>query len=438
VGRLYLRIWFAVVVTGVTGLVLGIIATRMLFDVPGQMARAMLDFVSMDQVVAEGDAQSVGKRLNDLEQRHGVAIRALDPSGALIATATQTNGEPSSATDYIAELKLDSGRRLQLIAPPPLAPKAGSMVLSIFLIALGVAAATYPIVRRITRRLERLKTSVELLGAGKFDVRVEVQGNDEVAALAKSFNESAQRITKLVESNRSLLANASHELRSPLARVRMATELLAQKAGAADGAEANEIRLSIRELDALIDEILTGSSLERIGFAEAPSPIDLRMLVHEECLRVEAHLVADPVTVFVHPVLYRRMARNLLENAAKYGMGNPIAVNLRVTNGRVELSVLDQGIGVPPAEAERIFDPFYRRKGASEVSGGVGLGLALAREIARKHGGDIDCRPNQPRGSIFRAWLPYVQPSSRAAQADITKSPSQAEQPLQTATAARQ
>jgi two-component system, OmpR family, sensor kinase len=409
VGRLYLRIWFAVVVTGVTGLVLGIVATRILFDVPGQMARTLLEFVSIDQTIAGGDAQATGKRLDEIEQRYGLAIRALDSSGALIATATQANGEAASSTDFIAELKLDSGRRLQLIVPPPLAPKFESMVLSIVLLVLGVAAATYPIVRRITRRLERLKTSVELLGAGKFDVRVEVQGDDEVAALAKSFNESAQRIAKLVESNRSLLANASHELRSPLARVRMATELLAQKAGTADGPEANEIRLSIRELDALIDEILTGSSLERIGFVEAPVPVNLQMLIHEECLRVEAQLSADSITALIHPVLYRRMARNLLENAAKYGMGSPIAVHLRLVNSRVELSVLDQGIGVPPAEAERIFDPFYRRKGASEVSGGVGLGLALAREIARKHGGDVDCRPNQPRGSIFRAWVPCTQ-----------------------------
>lgn len=404
-GRLYLRIWFAVVATGIIGLAIGIAATRILLDPPGQFSRMLLGIIGSERVIADGAAQDVELRLAQIEKAEGLLIRVLEPSGATIASSGKVNADQLH-TEFIQEIVLSSGRRLQLIKPPAAVPGLDSIILSLSLVALGVALATYPLVRRITRRLERLKTSVELLGAGKFDVQVEVQGNDEVATLAKSFNESARRVAQLVESNRSLLANASHELRSPLARVRMATELLAQKSAASDGPEVNEIRLSIRELDALIDEILTGSSLERVGFVEAPVATELAALVQQECARVGAQLHANPVILNVHPVLYRRMVRNLLENAVKYGLGRPVDVRLQTNNDHAELTVHDEGIGVPASETERIFEPFYRRQGASEVSGGVGLGLALAREIARKHGGDIDCRPNQPRGSIFRVWLP--------------------------------
>ncbi|MFM2398090.1 MAG: hypothetical protein RL341_247 [Pseudomonadota bacterium] len=412
-GRLYLRIWFAVVATGIAGLVIGIAATRILLDPPGQFSRMLLGTIATEQVIAQGSAQDVERRLAQIAQTQGLELSVLGASGEVIASSGKLKaGVPSSGFEQ--EFVLTTGRRLQLIKPPDAVPGLESIVLSLSMIALGVALATYPIVRRITRRLERLKTSVELLGAGKFDVQVEVQGNDEVATLAKSFNESARRIAQLIDSNRSLLANASHELRSPLARVRMATELLAQKSAAADGSEVNEIRLSIRELDALIDEILTGSSLERVGFVEAPVATELAALVQQECARVGAQLHATPVILNIHPVLYRRMVRNLLENAIKYGLGQPVNVHLQANNERVELNVHDEGIGVPASETEHIFEPFYRRQGASEVSGGVGLGLSLAREIARKHGGDIDCRPNHPHGSIFRAWLPLQSNASTA------------------------
>ncbi|MGL4576988.1 MAG: sensor histidine kinase [Burkholderiaceae bacterium] len=412
-GRLYLRIWFAVVATGIVGLVIGITATRILIDPPGQFSRALLGTISTEQVIATGAARDVELRLAQIAETSGLQIRVLGTSGEVMASSGKPIADTSS-TDFVQELVLANGRRLQLLKPPDAVPGLDSVIASLTLVALGVALATYPIVRRITRRLERLKASVELLGAGKFDVQVDVQGNDEVATLAKTFNESARRIAQLVESNRSLLANASHELRSPLARVRMATELLAQKSAAADGPEVNEIRLSIRELDALIDEILTGSSLERVGFVEAPVATELAALVQQECARVGAQFHATPVILNVHPVLYRRMVRNLLENAVKYGLGRPVDVHLQAKDGRAELNVCDEGIGVPSSETERIFEPFYRRQGASEVSGGVGLGLSLAREIARKHGGDIDCRPNQPQGSVFCAWLPLQSNASTA------------------------
>jgi signal transduction histidine kinase len=278
------------------------------------------------------------------------------------------------------------------------------VVLTFGLLALAVAVGAYPVVRRATRRLEHLKTSVEALGAGDLATRVPVEGRDEVAALAASFNRSAERIEGLVGAHKSLLANASHELRSPLARIRMAVEMLGDQAkpGLRAGLERD-----IAELDALVDEILLASRLDSVAALDAREEVDLLAAAAEECARVDAALEGEPVMVAGDPRLLRRMIRNLLENARRYGNGTAIDVMVgKRPGGGAVLRVCDRGPGVPEGERERIFAPFYRLAGAAERAGGVGLGLALVRQIARKHGGDATCLPRAGGGSCFEVVLP--------------------------------
>ena len=298
---------------------------------------------------------------------------------------------------------------------------------TIVLIALAIGVGAYPVVRRLTRRLERLQQAVEQLGAGDLSVRVPVAGRDEVAALGESFNRSADRIETLLRSHRNLLANASHELRSPLARIRMAIELLGPHAPAA---ARDEVARSIAELDQLVDEILLASRLDATTRQGAPSAgagagagagaagigassdwekVDLTALAAEECARVGAQLTARPVTVSGDARLLRRLLRNLLENAQRYGAGTPIEVRVdgpTQHGGPVVLQVCDRGAGIAQEERERIFEPFYRARGASERSGGVGLGLALVRQIAEHHAGSVTCLPREGGGSCFRVSLP--------------------------------
>jgi signal transduction histidine kinase len=272
------------------------------------------------------------------------------------------------------------------------------------LIAAVVAIGAYPVVRRLTRRLERLQHSVQAWGEGRFATRVEVEGKDEIAQLAASFNEAAARIESLVLAQKSLLANASHELRSPLARIRMAAELMAASAPPAIQAE---LRRNVTELDQLIEEILLASRLDAGGPA-APrlEELDLTGLVAEECARVHAALQAEPVIVMGDPKLLRRMVRNLLENAVRYGAGSEVEVRLaRMGDAMLRLDVCDGGPGIPKAERERVFEPFYRIAGASEAAGGVGLGLALVRQIARCHGGEAQCLP-KGAGACLSVRLP--------------------------------
>lgn len=252
---------------------------------------------------------------------------------------------------------------------------AMGFVAMLVVIALVVAAGAYPFVRRLTRRLERLQHSVEAWGDGELATRVEVEGTDEVARLAASFNHSAARIESLVGAQKSLLANASHELRSPLARIRMAAELMAEQAAPAIGAE---LRRNVAELDQLIDEVLLASRLDAAG-ASMPAfeDVDLTGLLAEECARANATLDAGVHSVQGDPRLLRRMVRNLLENALRYGAGSAVEVRLGAAASSLLLDVCDGGPGIAEPERERVFGPFYRLAGASEAAGGVGLGKSV-------------------------------------------------------------
>jgi signal transduction histidine kinase len=279
------------------------------------------------------------------------------------------------------------------------------LVLLLVLVALAVAIGAYPVVRRLTRRLERLQSSVEAWGSGQLSTRIAVEGQDEVARLATSFNHSAARIEALVGAQKTLLANASHELRSPLARIRMAVELMHEQASPAI---RSELTRNIAELDQLIDELLLASRLDGAVDAIHTEPgFDLTGLVAEECARVGATLEADTISFACDPKLMRRLVRNLLENAKRHGGGSPVELRLSApTAGTVQIDVCDRGPGVPESERESIFSPFYRIAGASEQAGGVGLGLSLVRQIARRHGGDVQCLPFAGGGCCFRVSLP--------------------------------
>jgi len=278
------------------------------------------------------------------------------------------------------------------------------------IVALAVAIGSYPIIRRLTLRLDHLRQGVERWGEGDLSTRIEESGSDELAFLAQRFNHAAERVETLLQSHKSLLANASHELRSPLARIRMGLELMEPQASPAF---REEILRNIAELDQLVDEILLASRLDTkesdIGTVE---PVDLTGLAAEECARAGAELVPtdDGRALVVQGVakLLRRAVRNLLENARRYSSG-PVTVELRREGEHAVVRVRDQGPGVPAEERERIFEPFYRLAGASERYGGVGLGLALVRSITRRHHGSVQCEGQAGAGACFVVRIPCHQ-----------------------------
>jgi signal transduction histidine kinase len=293
---------------------------------------------------------------------------------------------------------LDGGRKLIVRPRYRFLFHGIHMVLFLSTLAAILALMVYPIARGITARLGRLQQSVQKFGGGDLATRVAVEGKDEVAALAKSFNESAARVEQLVRANQMLLANCSHELRTPLARMRLAIERIGT-----DDQAAAEVARNIAELDLLIGELLLTSRLDAARGLERAETVDLLALVAEEASHFDREVTGESVTLQADPLLLRRLVRNLLENAQIHAGG---ASEIRVTGtGRgAEMQVEDAGPGIPVEDQERVFEPFYRRPDAAPS--GAGLGLAIVRQIARVHGGDVQYSRREGGGSRFVVTLP--------------------------------
>ena len=422
--RLYLRIWLAVVaavavLTLVVGWLWQMALDRDRQERDARMAREIVLRNSAGEVVGQSPAKAVRVPGQGLEFQV-----TMKDGQTLYVQLPRPNRTPGSVV---------SSRRapLGLEAPFGFAWLLG-------MVALAVALGAYPIVRRLTKRLEALQKGVERWGQGDLSTRLPVHGQDEVAFLAARFNAAAERVQTLLMSHKALLANASHELRSPLARIRMGLELLGRD-NATTG-QRTEIARSIEELDQLIDEILLASRLDVRDANDSSvlgptEEVDLVGLAAEECARTGAELEiaegASPVLVQGHARLLRRLLRNLLENARRYGVrasqsgeAGDADVHLRIFVRTVESArrsrgaipaapasravvwVEDHGPGVPPELRERIFEPFYRLPGASEREGGVGLGLALVKTIAERHGGSVHCEGGEGGGARFVVELP--------------------------------
>jgi signal transduction histidine kinase len=368
---------------------------------------------------------------NDSPQLPIREVLVHNAAGEVIGRA-QTGPDRRLGEDIEFEVVTRDGQTLNLLLPRPKRPPGSSWNRPPFgfsfgwmlgLVGLAVALGAYPVMRRLTLRLEALQRGVERWGAGDLSARINAEGRDEVAFLARRFNHAAERIETLMESHKSLLANASHELRSPLARIRMGLELIGADIASP---QRMEISRSINELDQLIDEILLASRLDtRQADAEPFEALDLTGLAAEECSRVNAELNAElPVetgpgialtdhslVVQGSPRLLRRLIRNLLENAKRYGNGDISLELAKIRVGMKKLAVIkvhDRGSGVPTEQRERIFEPFYRLPGASERDGGVGLGLALVKSISERHGGTVRCEARPGGGASFIVELPMT------------------------------
>jgi signal transduction histidine kinase len=382
--RLYLRIYCAVLASlAVFALAAGVLWRTLGDTRAGSEITAVVARNALPPASASSAEQQAA--LERLARDVPVDLALFAPDGARLAAVGGALPAPEhgrwrqSWHGPLWTTHLADGRWLVARVPHARAgPAVGLLALALILVAIGVGA--YPVVRRLTQRLERLQQGVEALGAGDLAARVKVEGRDEVARVAESFNRAAARIEELVAAHKGLLASTSHELRTPLARIRMALEL---------GKDKSEVERDIAELDALIEELLLASRLDALPSLEGTEEVDLLALAAEEAARYDVEAQGESFVLRGDPRLLRRMVRNLLENARRHGAA-PIEVRVR----RGELRICDAGPGVPPAERERVFEPFYSRRG-------VGLGLTLVRQIARRHGGEARCE-----GNCFYVTLP--------------------------------
>jgi len=300
---------------------------------------------------------------------------------------------------------------------------APGVYLSVLFVAMGVSAlACWWLARTLSRPVAQLQSSARALAAGNLEARVGediTRRKDELGVLARDFDQMAERVRSLLASKETLLRYVSHELRSPLARLRVAL-MLARREGADTQREMERIERETERLDTLIGQILRLSRLSTDDPSLVPHNVDVNQLASEvvEDARMEAGasdkgVAWNPGPVAIvrgTPELLRSAIENILRNAVRFtAKQTKVEAELHTQDRSVVLTIRDHGPGVPQTELERIFEPFYRVPETSDSgSAGGGLGLTIAARAITLHGGMIRARNAEGGGLIVEVKLPLA------------------------------
>jgi signal transduction histidine kinase len=365
--------------------------------------------------LSETDAQLKGNRyLIDGNGRD--VVTGEDWSATLDLKRGRFGGPPEVNHRLIFVKRSHDGLyRLLVITPPPV--KMGRFLPIFLLVLLVIALLGWALSAGIVSPLRRVASTVDAFGRGDLSVRVTSERKDEIGDVARSFNSMADRIETLVMAERRLLQDVSHELRSPLARLSFAVELIRD----APDPELGIARLQreIQRLSQLVGTLLDMTSAESGLFSRKIKRVEIAQLVEEivgDCgLEAEARdvsmttAISSAATVQCEPELIRRAIENVLRNAIRFSPAET-AVETRVEDAgdRVVISIRDHGSGVPPEALGRIFDPFYRVDDSrNSASGGAGLGLSIARRAVLLHEGEIAAENASP-GLRVKIAIPSV------------------------------
>jgi two-component system sensor histidine kinase CpxA len=287
---------------------------------------------------------------------------------------------------------------------------------------LGIMTALcYGLARYLTSPLRNMQKTVERFGRGDFSARVKTRRGDELGQLARTVDQMADRIDLLMKSQRRLLQDISHELRSPLARLGVAVELA--RGGGDPTTALNRVEREADRLNTLVGELIQVTRAEGDPAGLVTEPVRLDDLVR--VILDDVHIEADKRSIILrpsvsecemqgNPELLRRAVENIIRNAIRYSPeGTQVDVTLSRSAGGCRVSVRDYGEGVPEESLPSIFDPFYRvEKDRGRTSGGVGLGLAIARRAVELHHGTMSAKNVHP-GLRVEIELP-VAPSKEA------------------------
>ena len=331
----------------------------------------------------------------------------------LLRTAVTIRG--SDGHSYIYASELLAGPRAALGLNP------GIVLLRAGLALLVSGLVCYFLTRYLTMPILRLRSAAQQITAGQLSVRAEVAlelRRDEFGDLVRDFNRMASKTEGLISSQRQLLNDVSHELRSPLARMNVALDLLRRHVG--DDPALNRMEIDLQRLNEMIGRLLTVAKLEAASTLQNPVRVNLSELVssvasdaefeaQERGSRVDVVQAADLV-VPGDPNLLRSAIENVLRNAVRFtAAGTAVEVNLRASAAvgadEATIVVRDHGMGVPEEELARIFKPFYRLADSRD-STGAGLGLAIAERIVRLHGGRIRAMNEAGGGLSVEIVLP--------------------------------
>jgi two-component system sensor histidine kinase CpxA len=279
-------------------------------------------------------------------------------------------------------------------------------IVAVFGAAVFSALFWLPFVRGITRSVAQMTHATQQIAEGHFDVRVDDRRGDELGELGQAVNSMAQRLDGFVTGQKRFLGDIAHELCSPLARLRVALGILEEHADAnhqPDVARANE---QAEEIAGLVNELLSFSKASLSVARIKLEPVSLQGIVDTavrrettDGARIDVNIPAD-LRARAEPELLTRAVANLLRNAVRYaGANGPITISAEQRDGDVTLTIADQGPGIPEAELQRIFDPFYRLDASRDrQTGGAGLGLAIVKTCVEACQGTVVAANRTPHG----------------------------------------
>ncbi len=358
------------------------------------------------------------KAAKEISRQFDVQIRYEGPDGGWATS----NHLPT--IDQVRRGQAQSNMAFRLIVRP--APKGGAYLFAwsfhkqlqathtrllwlLLFFVIVVMFTTYLFQKRLLRPVRSLSSGVQQLSAGHLDVVLPVTTSDEFGLLTDAFNQMVLRVNQMIQARDQLLLDVSHELRSPLTRMKVALELLPEndmKAG---------IAADLKEMEAMITEIL---ELERLrdGRAIRRTHQDLIPILRDVARSYEARspgirfaAIPPKLLLDIDAEKVRIVFRNVLENAAKYSLTDSLPAEISATrNGsQAVVCIRDDGTGIPDADLPNLFEPFYRvDRSRSKQTGGYGLGLSICRRIMEAHGGSITAKNNLGRGASLLLIFP--------------------------------
>lgn len=439
--RVYLYGVLLLALAGAASFVVGTYVITPAVDVP---VRPSTSWIAWHLLQIADDQPRLASELGDLKRRVRVEMSLFEADGRLIASNASQPPPPLDAAGQ-AELarsvtQFASGtgavalvdetgtlQRYARVSYPVAETPLGRFMAQLLAVFAVLAVISIPLARSITAPLERLGKLAQTFGSGDLSARSGMKSGDEIAELGRAFDEMADSVVSLRRSEKELLANVSHELRTPLARIRMALDLVREGDTARAAGHLEDIEDDLGELERLLDDVMTTARLDLIqgaagsggvpplhrtvvGGAELIEAAKVRFERRFPERKLNQRLAESLPAVDADPSLLRRVLDNLLDNAAKFSEpDSPITIEARVSPDQQQLviDVRDQGIGIAPADQERIFEPFFRAdRSRTRGTGGVGLGLVLARRIVEAHGGSITVDSQPDRGSHFCVTVP--------------------------------
>ncbi len=389
-------------------------------------------------------------QLKDLKTRVGIELSVYELNGHLLGSSAVPPPPPIRAEE-LARLQREHtvfGRGWGMVLEPPTARSTAryavihyrapewpiSLLAKQLAVALFVLAlASIPLARSITAPLASLSALVRRFGKGDLSARMRSSRRDEFGALARAFDDMADRLAQLRRSEKELLANVSHELRTPLARIHLALELVMDGDRQKASSYLEDIGDDLAELEHLLDDVMSAARLDlaRDNGGDALPPLHFetiagRSLIDAAAARfsvrypertLECHVQDELPSLDADPVV-RRVFDNLLDNARKFSEA-PVELSAKRSEDGAHLvvAVKDHGIGISAADQPRIFEPFFRSDPSrTRATGGVGLGLAVVRRIVEAHRGTIEVESELGAGTRFVVTLPLAQAANSPSQ----------------------